>query len=87
MSAAGNLEVITRQDDDAPHEQPLAHTPALLQPLQHGRPLPWKLEHTDGPLVSASALYEKSAGTNLLHSSPSRQTSGHLSFEYKTRLH
>jgi hypothetical protein len=31
MSAAGNLDVITRQGEDAPHKQPLAHTTAQLQ--------------------------------------------------------
>jgi hypothetical protein len=30
MSAAGNLDVITRQDDDAPCKQPLAHTLTLF---------------------------------------------------------
>jgi hypothetical protein len=30
MSAAGNLNVITRQDDDTPRRQPLAHTPTLF---------------------------------------------------------
>jgi hypothetical protein len=87
MSAAGNLDIITRQDDDTPLKQPLAHTPALLQPLRHGRSPPRELGCTNDPSISASSLYGKSAGTNLLHNSPSRQTSGHLSFEYKTRLH
>jgi hypothetical protein len=68
MSAIGNLDVITRQDDDAPRKQPLAHTPALLQPLRHGRPPPQELGRTDDP--SVSALYGKSVGTNLLHSTP-----------------
>jgi hypothetical protein len=76
MSAAGNLDVITRQDNDAPHKQPLAHSPTMLQPLQHGRLLPRELGRTDDPSVSASALYRKSEGTNQLHSSPSRQTPG-----------
>jgi hypothetical protein len=30
MSAVENLDVVTRQDDDAPHKQPLAHTPVLF---------------------------------------------------------
>jgi hypothetical protein len=33
MSVTVNLNVIMHQDDDAPRKQPLAHTPALLQPL------------------------------------------------------
>jgi hypothetical protein len=36
MSSVENLDVITRQGDDAPSKQPLAHTPILLQPLRHG---------------------------------------------------
>jgi hypothetical protein len=56
-----------------------------LQPLRHGRPLPRGLRCTNNP--SASALYGNSAGTNLLNRSPSHQTLGHLSFEYKTQLH
>jgi hypothetical protein len=46
MSVVGNLDVITRQDDDAPRKQPSALTPVLLQPLQHGRPLPRELGRT-----------------------------------------
>jgi hypothetical protein len=84
MSATENLYVIARQDNDAPRKQPLAHTPALLQPLCHGRPLPRGLGHTNIPSVSASALYVKSVGANLLHSLPSRQMSQYLSFKYKT---
>jgi hypothetical protein len=76
MSAAGNLDVITRQDDDAPRKQTLTHTPSLLQPLQHGRPLPRGLGCRDNPSISASALYGKSACTNLLHNTPSHQTLG-----------
>jgi hypothetical protein len=87
MSAVGNLNVITRQDDDAPRKQLLAHTLALLQPLQHGWPLPQGLERTDNPSVSALAVYWTLTGTNQLHSSSSHQTPGHLSFEYKTQLH
>jgi hypothetical protein len=87
MSDAENLDVITRQDDDTPRKQPLAHTPVLLQPLRHGRPLPRELGCTDDPSVSASAHYGKSAGTNLLHGSPSHQMPRHLSFKYKTQLH
>jgi hypothetical protein len=30
MTAEGNLDVITCQDDDAPRKQPLAHTPMLF---------------------------------------------------------
>jgi hypothetical protein len=30
MSAAGNLDIITRQDDDVPRKPPLAHTRALF---------------------------------------------------------
>ena len=30
MSAAGNLDVITRQDNDTPRNPPLAHTPVLF---------------------------------------------------------
>jgi hypothetical protein len=86
MSAAGNLNVITRQDNDAPRKQLLSHTSALLQPLWHGRPLSRELGCTNDPSVSVSALYGKSPGMNQLHSSPSCQTSGHLSFEYKARL-
>jgi hypothetical protein len=71
-----NLDVITRQDDDASRKQPLTHTLALLQSLRHGWPLPRGLGRTDNPSVSASALYGKSAGTNLLHSTPSRETPG-----------
>ena len=74
MGAAGNLNVITRQDDDAPRKQPLARTPTLLQPLRHEQPLPRELGRTDDPSISTSALYRKSAGTNQLHSLPSRQT-------------
>jgi hypothetical protein len=73
MGAAGNLDIISCQDDDAPRKQPLAHTPTVLQPLQHGRPLPQELGRTDDTSVSASALYGKSAGMNQLHSSSSRQ--------------
>jgi hypothetical protein len=87
MSAAGNLGIIMRQDDDTPLKQPLAHTPVLLQPLRHGRSPPQELGCMNDPSISASALYGKSVGTNLLHNSPLCQTSGHLSFEYKTRLH
>jgi hypothetical protein len=72
MGAVENLDVITRQDDDAYRKQPLAHTSALLQPLRHGRPLCRELGRTDDPSVSALALYRKSAGVNLLHGSPSR---------------
>jgi hypothetical protein len=63
MSAAGNLDVITRHGDDAPHKQPLTHTLTLLQPLRHGQPPPRGLGCTDEPSVSALALYGKSAGT------------------------
>jgi hypothetical protein len=67
-SAVGNLDVITRHDDDAPRKQPLTHTPTLLQPLRHGQPLPRGLGCTDNTSVSALALYGKLAGMNLLHS-------------------
>jgi hypothetical protein len=63
MSAAENLNVITCQGDDTPRKQPLTHTPALLQPLWHGRPPPRGLGYTDDHPVSALALYGKSAGT------------------------
>jgi hypothetical protein len=86
MSVAENLDVITRQDDDAPRKKLLAHTSALLQPLRHGRPLPRELGHTDDPSVLASALQGKPAGAKLLHGSPSHQMLGHLSFKYKTQL-
>jgi hypothetical protein len=76
------FDIITRQDDDAPRKQPLAHPPALLQPLRHGRPLPWKLGRTDDP----SALYGESTRVNLLHGSPSGQMPWHLSFKYKTQF-
>jgi hypothetical protein len=86
MNATENLDVITRQDNNAPRKQPLAHTPTLLQPLRRGRTLPRELGRTDDPSVSASALYGKSADTYQLRNSPSRQTPVHLSFEYKTQL-
>jgi hypothetical protein len=85
MNATKNLDVIACQDDDVPRKRTLAHIPALLQPLRRGRPLPRELGRTDDPF--ALALYGKSAGVNLLHGPPSHQVSGHLSFEYKTRLH
>jgi hypothetical protein len=80
-SEGSDLDAITHQGDDAPRKQPLAHTPTLLQPLRHRRPLPRELGHTDDPSVSASALYGKSVGANLLHGSLSRQMTGHLSFK------
>jgi hypothetical protein len=76
MSAARNLDVITRQDDGAPRKQPLTYTSALLQPIRHGWPLPRGLGRTDNPSVSASALYGKLTCTNLVRSTPSRQTPG-----------
>jgi hypothetical protein len=85
MDAAENIDVIAHQDDDIPHKRPLAHIPSLLQPLRCGRTLPRELRRLDDPL--ASALYEKSAGAKLLHSPPSHQAPGHLSFKYKTQLH
>jgi hypothetical protein len=36
MNAIENLDVIARQDDDVPRKRPLAHIPALLQPLRRG---------------------------------------------------
>jgi hypothetical protein len=57
MDAEENLDVIARQDDDVPRKRSLAHISALLQPLRHGRPLPWELRRTDDPL--ASTLYGK----------------------------
>jgi hypothetical protein len=85
MNAIENLDVIARQDDDVPRKWPLAHIPVLLQPLRRGRPLPRELGRTHDALTST--LYGKLAGANLLHGPPSCQESGHLSFEYKTRLH
>jgi hypothetical protein len=85
MDATENLDVIARQDDDVPHKPPFAHIPALLQPLRCARPLPQELGRMDDPL--AMVLYGKSVGANLLHDPPSHQAPGHLSFEYKTRLH
>jgi hypothetical protein len=85
MDVTENLDVIASQYDDVPHKPPLAHIPALLQPLRCGRRLPQELGRIDDPL--ASALYGKSVGANVLHDPPSHQAPGHLSFEYKTRLH
>jgi hypothetical protein len=67
MSAAENLDVIMRQDDDAPRKRPLAHTSVLLQPLRHGRTLLRELRRTNDPSASVSALYGKSTGADLLH--------------------
>jgi hypothetical protein len=85
MSATGNLDVITWQDDDAPRKQPLAHTLTLFTTTTVWATSPSGARDTDNPLDSA--LYVESAGTNLLHGSPSRQMPVHLSFEYKTQLH
>jgi hypothetical protein len=87
MSAAGNLDVITCQDGDAPRKQPLTHTPVLFTTTTawatspsgvraYGQPLGLGL----GPLWEVSkhestAQYVVALGT------------GQLIFEYKTRLH
>jgi hypothetical protein len=64
MNAVGNLNVIPCKDADAPHKQSLAKTPALLQQLRHGKPLPRGLRRMDDPSALASALYGKPAGAS-----------------------
>jgi hypothetical protein len=73
ISVAGNLDIIMCQHVDIPRKQPLAHTPALLQQLRHGRPLPRGLGRMDNPSISPSALYGKLAGPGQQHSSLSRR--------------
>jgi hypothetical protein len=73
ISATGNLDIIPCQDANAPCKQSLAHTPALLQQLRHGQPLPRGLGRTDNPSTSALALYEESTHVSQQHSSLSRR--------------
>ena len=76
ISATGNLDVIPRKDADAPRKQAFSLTPALLQQLHNGQPLPWGLGCTDNPSVSASALSGKPVDASQQHSAPPRRLAG-----------
>jgi hypothetical protein len=69
ISAEENLDVITRQDDDAPRKQPLAHTQRCYNHYDTGG---LSLGSSSVRTTPRSRLSTGSqqAGVNLLHGSP-----------------
>jgi hypothetical protein len=57
--AAGNLDVITRQDDDTPRKQPLAYTPMLFTATTAWAASPSRAQVYEQPL-GLSSLWELS---------------------------